>query len=251
MPTRHATTARPRGAWTHAQARRYAVVGRALAIVLLAGVAGAAVFGVPVPSAGVAPLPERFEPTALPTRPPAPEPRRVDIADLAFPFGLTHNAPVPPASEPEGTDVASVDPEPEPTPAPRDGVRYLGSAVGTGGLAWAIVVIEGKQSLLQVGRTVSGVELVSIEDDGIVIRSGGRERRVERAERSKPASVSVANAAPAPAAPVIQPPAGGRGATPRTGAVSAMENMSAAERAQLIREQRERARVEQLQRGQD
>ncbi|TVQ60867.1 MAG: hypothetical protein EA378_10610 [Phycisphaerales bacterium] len=232
-----------------------------LALVLLAGVAGAAVFGVPTPIAPVEPLPERFEPTALPTPPRAEAPRRVDIADLAFPLSMTHNAPVPP--EPETGDTSEVSgeaPEAPPAPPEREGVRFLGSARGTGGAVWAIVVIDGSQRLLQVGRSVGGVELVSVEDDAIVVRSNGRERRVTRAERSSSSSVSVASASPAPMPRV---PAGSNAATGRVGrgaTMSSTENMDAATQARLIREQRaqqaadiarERARLEAQQRGQD
>jgi|GEM_PF-2781280 len=255
------------GPWTRTQARRIGAGARLATLALAATVAAAWGFGVPAPGSGPDPLPTAFEPRVPRAPEAATKPRAVDIQGLAFPLGLTHNAPVPPP-------VVELDPGEAPTetvaeapPEPVGRVRYLGAATAGGDSAWAVVTIDDRQRVLQVGRVVSGVELLAVDDEAIRVKVDGRERRIELAPRSEKAGGVTVASAPrsatpergAPSAPTTATAPGARGQATR-GAVNAsmFENLSPAERVQRLREMREQGlldpgqgRTDNARRGQD
>lgn len=194
---------------------------------LVLAVAAGAVLVLPLPDA-VGSASNEPTPEGGGARPafPAPEDTKFVIDDttrLAGAFSKTNppaeqtggDEPEPP--KPSENEVIVVNPipvDPSPPVAGRTDWVFLGSAV-TPRARRALVRIDQEQKFVREGAQVSGVQLVEVHDDHILIDQQGVRRRVDKAPMVAEASLAAPRTPPAAAAARTQPPASlAAGSTP-------------------------------------
>jgi hypothetical protein len=116
----------------------------------------------------------------------------VDLEAIEYSLQMVQNAPKPKDTPPETPTVVET-----PTPTPDDGgrTRYLGT-VTVGNRLMALVSAGGAQRILGEGQTVTlglapgdygeapSVEIVRVTPEAVWVNENGRERRVERSQRT-------------------------------------------------------------------
>lgn len=166
----------------HRSARRRQVIAQvALGVLAVPAIVLATGFGMPEPTTPEAPqlvLPEPKDPELTST----PTLRLADADAIAANLEKIGNAPVPKpetgAQQTEGESAAVTDAGQAPS-------RYLGSML-LGLKRAAMLSINGKQKPLFEGEKFGEVELVRVEADHVIIRSGGAEQKLELESRRGP-----------------------------------------------------------------
>lgn len=183
---------------------------------LLLAAAAAAVFIVPLPNAD-------GSPSGSPSNANGTTPSGVQLTEntgfviedpsrLAMAFSRTN----PAQEKPQGQDIEQEPEKPEEQvlPQPVDPVPpvagrtdwvFLGSAV-TPRARRALVKIDHEQKFVREGAEISGVQLVEVHDDHILIDQQGVRRRVDKAPMIAEASLSAPRTPPTAAAARTQPP---------------------------------------------
>lgn len=219
-------------------ASRIAMGARAGACVLAVCGMAIAVFGVPGASTVASPpvaaaQPEAVEPEATPHE----DAPAVDAPGIAMRLASVGNAPKPPP-EPviEDTGEAMVDAGVEQAPV-SDEVSFLGLIREPGRLL-ALVRVGGKQTVMWVGREISGVKLAEIGDGYITIERDGASQRVDRATKKGEAFTRLEQAQPI--MPMSIDPA-----SAEQGASAQVDEQGEMSREELLRRVREQARGQQ------
>jgi hypothetical protein len=219
-------------------ASRIAIGARAGACVL--GVCGMAiaVFGVPGASTIVSPPAAAAQPEAVELEDTPHEDAPVlDAPGIAMRLATVGNAPKPPPEpviEETGEELASGDMEQAPV---SDEVSFLG-LIREPGRVLALVRVGGKQTVMWVGREISGVRLAEIGDGFITIERDGATQRVDRASKKGEAFTRLEQTQPV--MPTAQDPAAAEQALN-----SQTEPDGEMSREELLRRVREQARGQQ------
>lgn len=116
----------------------------------------------------------------------------VDLEAIEYSLQMVQNAPKPKAAPTEAPKVVEA---PAPTPDAGGRTRYLGT-VSVGDRLLALVSAGGSQRILGEGQTATlglapgdygqapSVEIVRVTPDAVWIKENGRERQVERSQRT-------------------------------------------------------------------
>jgi hypothetical protein len=113
-------------------------------------------------------------------------------ADMAYRLDLGVKRPTP---VPETTTEVIREPDPPPPdPMPQTGpvLVYVGP-IYEATRTLAVVSVDGKQRIVPEGRSMSGVKLVTVRDNEIVVQDDSGQRSVSRGERMGPAVSWVRN----------------------------------------------------------
>ncbi|MEN0019733.1 MAG: hypothetical protein AAF747_02495 [Planctomycetota bacterium] len=188
-------------------ARRYAMLGRAGAVVGVAAAALVVVAG--VPGMGSPPLAPIADPDATQFAMVATtEPRKaIDESLIGFNLGMQLE-PLPEPEEEEEPVAVVEDPASVVTPPPNDGegdpeslplqIRYVG-LMRVGSLVYAGIVADDRRRLVPLGYEEDGVKLVDADDERMVLEYEDLLYNIELSEREGVAvSSAPATSAPTP-----------------------------------------------------
>lgn len=218
-------------------ASRIAMGARAGACVLAVCGMAIAVFGVPGASSVTSPPVAAAQPEAV--EPESTTPEDVPVVDapgIAMRLASVGNAPKPPP-EPVIEDEGEVMVDGGADLAPvSDEVSFLGLIREPGRLL-ALVRVGGKQTVMWIGREISGVTLAEIGDGFITIERDGVSQRVDRATKKGEAFTRLEQTQPA--MPMAQDPAADQALNSQT------EQSGEMSREELLRRVREQARGQQ------